>query len=78
MPRVAGNEQQWRKRVGRHIRAARLRHGVSQSELARRLPGHLEGRDVSRWERGANLPSWTHLRALARELDVSLGALLDD
>jgi len=67
-----------RKRVGERIRQAREAKGLSQSGLARLLPGGAEGRDVSRWERGLNMPSWPNLQALAVALDVSIGWLLGD
>jgi len=67
-----------RKRVGERIRQAREAKGLSQSGLARLLPTAAEGRDVSRWERGLNMPSWTNLQALAEALEVTIGWLLDD
>lgn len=65
-------------RVGARIRSARTTRGISQSQLARQLPGATEGRDISRWERGANLPSWPNLHALAAALDITLAELVAD
>jgi transcriptional regulator with XRE-family HTH domain len=67
-----------RKRVGERIRVARVAKGLSQSALARELPGGSEGRDVSRWERGQNMPSWPNLQAIAGALDLTVADLLAD
>jgi transcriptional regulator with XRE-family HTH domain len=72
----AGNT--FRRAVGARIRAARTARELSQSGLARLLLGPVECRDVSRWERGKNLPSWTNLRALAVTLDLTLAWLIDE
>jgi transcriptional regulator with XRE-family HTH domain len=71
-------DETFRKSVGARIRAARDRRGLSQSALARLLPGPVEGRDISRWERGKNMPSWTNLRALADALEVTVAWLVGD
>lgn len=67
-----------RKRVGVRIRQAREAKGLSQARLARMLPSAAEGRDVSRWERGLNMPSWANLQALAAALEVTVAWLLED
>ena len=67
-----------RKRVGARIRTAREAKGLSQAGLARLLPSAAEGRDVSRWERGLNMPSWPNLQALATALEVTVAWLLDE
>lgn len=67
-----------RRRVGARIRRARLAKGLPQSALARALPGRTEARDVSRWERGRNMPSWPALHAIAQALDVTVAWLLTE
>lgn len=58
--------------VGANIRAAREAKGLTQSELASRLPGKVESPGISRWERGLILPGLTYLVALAHVLDRSV------
>ena len=50
--------------------------GLSQGQLARKLPGDMEGGQVSRWERGESFPTYANVLALARALEVSEEALL--
>jgi transcriptional regulator with XRE-family HTH domain len=55
---------------GTLIRQARLRRGLSQSELAERL-----GRDraqIARWEHGTNVPSYETLRDVLNRLGFDL------
>ena len=74
---MAGRKREFRARVGRRIRARRLAAGLSQSELARKLPGaKLEGGQISRWERGESFPTYANVLALARALGVSEERLL--
>ena len=62
---------EFRQRVGARIRERREALGLSQGALARRLPGVVEGSQVSRWERGENFPTYRNLVALAAALKVS-------
>ena len=67
-------EQDW-DFVGKRVRAARESAGMTVRELARRIgvsPSH-----VSQVERGIGAFSVPALYAVARELDVSMHALLD-
>lgn len=57
------------------LRAARLRAGYSQSQLARRL-GVAEGHTISAWERGQSGPLPSMIPRLARALRVKPEALL--
>jgi transcriptional regulator with XRE-family HTH domain len=58
------------EQIGRRIRAAREAKGLSQNDLAKRLPGSVSAHYVSRWETGYNRPSAAHLEMLAAVLDV--------
>lgn len=63
-------------RIGRNIKIARTKLGMTQSELAERLD--LENVTVSRIETGAQLPSIDRLDEIAAALKVSLIALIAD
>ncbi len=58
------------------LRAARVRQGLTQHELAR-LVGVAGGERVSRWELGTSAPRTPVLTPLARALGVELGDLLN-
>jgi transcriptional regulator with XRE-family HTH domain len=49
---------------------------MSQGQLARKLPGNVEGSQVSRWERAESFPTYANVIALARALGVSEEVLL--
>lgn len=49
---------------------------MSQGQLARKLPGVVEGSQISRWERGESFPTYANVIVLARALDVSEELLL--
>ena len=68
--------KEFRERVGGRIRERRAIAGLSQGQLARRLPGTVEGGQISRWERGESFPTYANLLALARALRVSEELLL--
>lgn len=55
-----------RSRWGENLRRARERAGVSQAELAERVPCTRQA--VSAWERGVSAPSYPMQVALARAL----------
>ena len=59
--------------VGKRIREARQRKGLSQEQLGEKLGVSFQA--VSTWETGKYIPDSEHLPALAKELDVSLDAL---
>lgn len=73
---MARQRQEFRKRVGGRIRDRRVALGMSQGQLARKLPGTVEGSQVSRWERGESFPTYANVIALARALGVSEEVLL--
>lgn len=61
--------------MGRRIRRARLRAGISQQEVADAIGVGVTS--VSRWEVGTRVPSAVRLAKLARVLGVSVDFLLD-
>lgn len=63
-------------RIGRNIKIARTRLGITQSQLAESLD--VENVTVSRIETGAQLPSIDRLDQIAKALKVSLPLLLAD
>lgn len=68
------SEKILRERLGQQLRKARLSHGLTQNDVAERVETDPE--TISRFERGATLPSLVRLLALAEALDVSVAALL--
>ena len=58
------------------LRAARLRAGLTQHELAR-LVGVAGGERISRWELGTSAPRPDMLNRLAEALDTEVGDLLE-
>jgi transcriptional regulator with XRE-family HTH domain len=73
---MARQRQEFRNRVGGRIRDRRTALGLSQGQLARKLPGTVEGSQISRWERGESFPTYANVIALARAMDVSEELLL--
>jgi transcriptional regulator with XRE-family HTH domain len=63
-------------RIGRNIKLARTRLGITQSQLAESLD--LENATISRIETGAQLPSIDRLEQVAKALKTTLPALLAD
>nr|WP_238146845.1 helix-turn-helix transcriptional regulator [Ornithinimicrobium murale] len=57
------------------LRRARLRAGLTQHELARRV-GVAGGERISKWELGTAVPRAEYVHRLARELGTDVGALL--
>ena len=64
------------ERIGKNIKAARLRIGRKQSEIAELLG--VEDATISRIETGAQLPSLERLNEISKILQVSLSALVGD
>lgn len=62
--------------IGSRIAAARRAQGWTQEQLAERLD--VSAQAVSTWERDENLPEVKKLAALAKTLNLSLDALLDE
>jgi len=61
--------------LGTKLRLARAEAGLTQPQLARKAGvGHWTS--VSAWERGENVPTLAHARALSRALGVSLDYLV--
>lgn len=61
-------------RLGQNIRTYRIMRGITQTELAHRL--FVAPQSVSKWERGENIPDLSRFCAVARELGVSMVALV--
>lgn len=61
--------------IGGRIRERREELGLKQRELAERLPGKTEGKDVSRWENGRHRPSPNTLAEIAKVLETTVGDL---
>lgn len=61
--------------IGRKIKAARERAGLTQEDLAERM--EVSRQAVSKWENGSSEPSTANLLALAKLYGVDLGALLE-
>ena len=61
----------FRYRVGEQIAARRQAAGLSQAQLGRRLPGTVEGSQISRWETGKSFPTYENIVALARAFKCS-------
>lgn len=59
--------------VGEKIKAARLKKGLSQRQMAEQIgvsqPAYLE------WEHGDSVPNWARMKAIARVLEISLDEL---
>lgn len=58
------------------IKELRCQKGLSQEELANKL--NVVRQTVSKWEKGLSLPDSDMLIGLARELDTSVSALLEE
>jgi transcriptional regulator with XRE-family HTH domain len=57
------------QRMGQRLKARRLELGLSQGQVARRLPGTVDANQVSRWERGIHRPEDETLDQLAAILE---------
>lgn len=69
-------EPEFRYRLGLRIRTRRDELGLSQSGLAHRLPGAVDGGTISRWELGKSFPEYRSLVALAAALELTEEELL--
>lgn len=67
-------EKELRERLGSALRAARVAKGLTQGDLAEKVETDPE--TISRFERGATLPSLVRLLSLADALGVTIAALL--
>ena len=61
-------------KTGALIRSLRLRQGLTQLELARKLS--VSDRTISKWERGLGCPDISLLAPLAEALGISTQSLL--
>lgn len=60
------------ERMGARIKARREELGLTQDEVAGKMPGKVNGQRISLWERGKNRPRDDALEALAGVLDVDV------
>ncbi|MBR2621176.1 MAG: helix-turn-helix transcriptional regulator [Clostridia bacterium] len=61
--------------IGYHIKRLRLKHGLTQREMAEHL--RVSAQAVSKWEAGLNYPDITLLRPIADLLGVTLDELFE-
>lgn len=73
---VADGEREFRREVGRRLRAERERRGMSQEDLG--AGAGLGRAAVGKIERGAHKVDVWRLRLLARVLDVEISVLLGE
>lgn len=73
-PQMKDNEKVLRQRLGGALREARLAKTLTQNQLAEALETDPE--TISRFERGATLPSLLRLLDLAEALGVTVASLL--
>lgn len=64
--------------MGRRIKDLREARGLTQSQLARLMPGTVDASQISRWERGKHEPTVDHREALAEALGTTVAALMVD
>lgn len=69
-------QPEFRNRVGERLRRRREAAGLTQKQLARKLPGEMEGGQISRWERGESFPTYANVLALAHALGLTEEELL--
>lgn len=62
--------------VGGRMRERRLELKLKQREVAERIPGNVEGKDVSRWENGHHRPHSDTLSHIATALETTVADLL--
>ena len=61
--------------LGKRIQKLRKAKGFTQEELGALL--EVNGKSVSKWERGVTVPSLDHLYKICKILEISLDELLD-
>lgn len=61
--------------IGGRMRERRKELGLTQREVAERIPGSTEGKDVSRWEGGHHRPQGDTLGHIATALETTVADL---
>lgn len=77
------SKELYRKSVGRRIRFIRLNRGETMEEFANLIHQHNESlspgkSNVSRWERGENIPNELTLKAIADIGNTTIDELLNE
>ena len=62
-------------RVGQFITKKRKEKNLTQEQLAERL--NVSNKTISKWECGKCMPDYSLVKALCKELDISIGELLE-
>ena len=62
-------------KIGQFIRSERLRHHLTQRELAQRI--HVGAGTISKWECGRGLPELVNILPLCEVLEISFEELLN-
>jgi DNA-binding XRE family transcriptional regulator len=75
MPDEAREYAELKVQFGLRLAALRVEHGLSQRELALRLPGSTDGPQVSRWERGEAYPVYATRLAIAHAFRITVQEL---
>lgn len=63
------------ERIGARMAERRKELGLKQREVADRIPGSTEGKDISRWENGKHRPQGDTLQAIATALETDIADL---
>lgn len=61
--------------IGNNIKAARIKAGMSQKELAQKIKTTQPR--IARWEKGVVIPNAQYLAKLAEALDVTIDELIN-
>ena len=69
-------DEQLKNRIGANIALFRKRQGLTQAGLAEKI--NYSDKAISKWERGESAPDVVTLISLARQLNVTVDALLSD
>ena len=70
--RLAARMAEEAELIGGRIKELRERLGMTQRELASKLAGKTEAKDISRWENGKHVPESATMSALAEALSTSV------
>jgi transcriptional regulator with XRE-family HTH domain len=63
------------ERIGGRMKERREELGLKQREVAERIPGKTESKDISRWENGRHRPESDTLGLIAKALETDISDL---